>query len=229
MRTSKSKGAAVVMMIAIVQEKMRLWTIQGIEIYEQLIREGIAYCTKPYWGEEPDFIYAYQWMAQQMRQRIGEPPIDGIEYPMWAWYQYDSVKKRQPPRSPDTLPEGISAYMEIEVPDKDVLLSGFSVWHAVLNQCPIDDWKEIDKVVDGLKKEVGRELDYNEYPQQLRDRIEKTWEEIFNLDRRDANVGRRHKKNRSIQAAFWVLKQEYLVSVEFFKREDNVIRTILYE
>lgn len=26
---------------------MRLWTIQGIEIYEQLQRDGVAYCTKP--------------------------------------------------------------------------------------------------------------------------------------------------------------------------------------
>ncbi|MBO4821545.1 MAG: DUF3841 domain-containing protein [Prevotella sp.] len=209
---------------------MRLWTIQGIEIYEQLKRDGIAYCTKPYWGDEPIFMYAYQWMAKQMRQRIGEPPIDGIEYPIWAWYQYDSAKKRKPPRSLDNIPEGMSAYMEIEVPDNEVLLSGFSVWHAVLNQCPIDDWKAIDKVEERLEKEAGRKLDYNEYPPQFRDRIEKTWEEIFNLDRRDANIGRRHKRNRSIQATFWMLKQEYIVSVEILKREGDVIKTIhLYD
>ena len=26
---------------------MRLWTIQRIEIYEQLQRDGMTYCTKP--------------------------------------------------------------------------------------------------------------------------------------------------------------------------------------
>ena len=42
-----------------------------------------AYCNKPEWGYDPTFIYGYNWMAQQMRQRIGEPPIEGIEYPMY--------------------------------------------------------------------------------------------------------------------------------------------------
>lgn len=65
---------------------MRLWTIQGIEIYEQLVKEGVTYCTKPAWGDEDNFVYAYHWMAEQMRKRIGEPPIEGIEYPLWAWY-----------------------------------------------------------------------------------------------------------------------------------------------
>ena len=205
---------------------MRLWTIKGIEIYRQLKRDGIAYCSKPFWGDEPLFMYAYRWMAQQMRQRIGEPPLDGIEFPIWAWYQYNSKKKNKPPRSPNDIPEGVNVYMEIEVPDNEVLLSGFSLWHAVLNQCAIDDWKRIDKVIDSLEKEAGRELEYGKYPQDLRNRIEKTWEEIFNLDRRDDNVGRRHKRNRSIQATFWVLKLDYIISVEFLHREGNVIKQI---
>ena len=72
---------------------MRLWTIQGIELYEQLVKEGVTYCTKPAWGDEENFMYAYHWMAEQMRKRIGEPPIEGIEYPLWAWFQYDSAKR----------------------------------------------------------------------------------------------------------------------------------------
>lgn len=205
---------------------MRLWTIQGIEIYEQLMCDGIAYCTKPYWGDEPVFMYAYQWMVGQMKLRIGEPPINGIEYPIWAWYQYDSFKKKQPPRSPNNIPEGISAYMEIEVPKKDVLLSDFDAWHCVLNQGPIDDWKKIYKVIEALEKETGKQLLYDDYPQNLRDRIEKSWEALFDLDRRDGVVGRRHKRNRSIQATLWVLKQEHLISVEILKREGDVIKPI---
>ena len=205
---------------------MRLWTIQGIEIYEQLKRDGIAYCTKPYWDDEPNFMYAYQWMAKQMRQRIGEPPIDGIEYPIWAWYQYNSAKKRKPPRSLVNIPDGISAYMEIEVPEKDVLLSDFDAWHCILNQGPIDDWKRIYKTIDVLEKEVGQHLQYEDYPQNLRDRIEKSWEALFDLDRRDDVVGRKHKRNRSIQATFWMLKQDFIVSVEILNREGDVIKTI---
>ena len=137
---------------------MRLWMTQGIEIYEQLRREGVAYCTKPIWGDEPIFMRAYHWMADQMRQRIGEPPIKDIKYPMWAWYQYDSAKSNKPPRSPLDIEEGVSAYMEIEIPYSEVVLSEFSNWHAVLNQCPLTNWNRIGKKTDLLDKKAGRLL-----------------------------------------------------------------------
>ena len=205
---------------------MRLWTIQGIEIFKQLEHDGIAYCAKPLWGDKPIFVYAYKWMSEQMRLRIGEPPVDGIDYPMWAWFQYDSAKKRKPPRSPKDIPEGISAYMEIEVPDNEVLLSDFNLWHAPLNQSAIIDWKHIGKDIDKLEKEAGRLLSFDEYPTEIRDRIEKSWEAIFDLELRNRDVGRRHKRNRSIQATFWALKKEHIVSVEFLKCEGNVVKRI---
>lgn len=89
---------------------MRLWTIQGIAIYEQLQREGVAYCTKPVMGDMPIFVRAYHWMAEQMRKRIGEPPVKGIEYPMWAWYQYNSAKDKKPRRSPKDMQNGVNVY-----------------------------------------------------------------------------------------------------------------------
>ena len=175
---------------------MRLWTIQGIEIYEQ------------------------------MKQRIGEPPIEGIEFPIWAWYQYDSAKKKRPLRSPLDVPECVSAYMEIEVPDKEVLLSDFSNWHSALNGCPLDNWKQINRKTDLLDKAAGKHLGFNDYPIELRREIEASWEPIFDLNRRDKTVGRTHRRNRSIQATFWVLHQEYVRSVEFLERTGNVVRQI---
>ena len=207
---------------------MRLWTIQGIEIYEQMQREGIAYCTKPIMGDEPVFVHAYHWMANQMRKRIGEPPIQNIEYPLWAWYQYNSAKSNKPPKSVNDVPEGVSAYMEIEIPDKDVLLSEFSNWHAVLNECPLSNWKKIDKKTDKLDKEAGRRLTFHEYPIAIQKEIEDSWEAIFDLERRDKDVGRKHKSNRSIQATFWALKPENIVSVEFFEKKNDVLRQIAY-
>lgn len=207
---------------------MRLWTIQGIEIYEQMQREGIAYCTKPIMGDEPVFVHAYHWMTNQMRKRIGEPPIQNIGYPLWAWYQYNSAKSNKPPKSVNDVPEGVSAYMEIEIPDKDVLLSEFSNWHAVLNECPLSNWKKIDKKTDKLDKEAGRRLTFHEYPIAIQKEIEDSWEAIFDLERRDKDVGRKHKSNRSIQATFWVLKPENIVSVEFLEKRNDVIRQIAY-
>ena len=58
---------------------MRLWTIQGIDIYKQLQCEGIAYCTKPSWGDDAKFLYGYHWTAEQMCRRIGEPLVERLE------------------------------------------------------------------------------------------------------------------------------------------------------
>ena len=206
---------------------MRLWTIQGIKIYEQLKREGIAYCTKPEWGDDELFVYAYQWMAKQMRQRIGEPPIKDIEYPMWAWYQYDSAKRNKPPRSPLEVSEGLSAYMEIELPDNELLLSDFSAWHHVLNQLPLDDYDAISKETHRMADAAGHHLQFAEYDKLLQERIEKSWEAVFDLNRRDDVIGKQHRRNRSIQATFWALKQENIVSVEFLERKGNNIKRVL--
>jgi hypothetical protein len=207
---------------------MRLWTIQGIAIYEQMVNEGIAFCTTPSWSDDDYFMYAYHWMAEQMRKRIGEPPVDDIKYPIWAWYQYNSAKSKKPTRSTSIIPEGISAYMEIEVPDKDVLLSCFDCWHAVLNLCPLCNWKSITKKTDALDKEAGRRLEFKEYPVEIQKEIETSWEAVFDLDRRDADTIRTHKRNRCIQATFWALKPEYVISVEFLERKDNIIKQISY-
>ena len=135
---------------------MRLWTIQGIEIYKQLQRDEVAYCTEPAWADDEKFLKAYDWMAEQMRQRIGEPPIKDIKYPMWAWYQYTSAKSKKPSRSYLDIEKGISVYMEIEIPDNEVLLSDFSNWHNVLNQWPLTNWKRIEKKTDLLEKEAAK-------------------------------------------------------------------------
>lgn len=205
---------------------MRLWTIQGIEIYEQLQREGVAYCTRPAAGDEPVFVRAYRWMAGQMRKRIGEPSVAGIEFPLWAWYQYNSAKSNRPPMSIHDAQEGLSVFMELEIPEKDVLLSEFSNWHAVLNEGPIDNWKKIFRKTDLLDKEFGRRLPFGEYPLEIQEEIERSWEAVFDLDRRDDTVGRKHRRNRSIQATFWLLRPEHVRSVVFLERKGDVLRQI---
>lgn len=207
---------------------MRLWTIQGIEIYEQMQRDGVAFCTKPEWSDDEKFMKAYRWMVEQMKQRIGEPPINDIKYPIWAWCQYKSAKSKKPPRSYLDIQEGLSAYMEIEIPDNEVLLSDFMNWHNVLSQIPLTDWKKINKKTDLLEKEAGKSLRFKDYPVEIQKEIEKTWDAIFDLNRRDKEVGRTHKRNRSIQATFWMLKPEHIISVEFLERKGDVVKRICF-
>ena len=61
---------------------MKLWTIQPIEFYSEIINNGEIFCTKKY--ADLDFKEAYKWIIKQMEIRIGKRPKRDI-YPIWAW------------------------------------------------------------------------------------------------------------------------------------------------
>ena len=98
-----------------------------------------------------------------------------------------------------------------------------------MNQWALSHGKSIDKKTDLLDKKAGRSLDFNEYPENIKKEIEDSWEAIFDLNRRDKEVGRTHKRNRSIQATFWALYPENIVSVEFLERKGDIVKTIKYK
>lgn len=58
--------------------------------------------------------------------------------------------------------------------------------------------------------------------------IEKSWEAVFDINRRDKTVGRTHRRNRSIQATFWVLNPEHIISVEFLEKKGDVVKRVNY-
>ena len=47
-------------------------------------------------------------------------------------------------------------------------------------------------------------------------------------NRRDKTVGRTHKRTRSIQATFWALYPENIVSVEFLERKGDIVKPVKY-
>ena len=49
---------------------MKVYTIQTVAFYEELMRNGIAYCAREgYWCRNNRF--QYDWMVDQMRKRNG--------------------------------------------------------------------------------------------------------------------------------------------------------------
>ena len=186
---------------------MRFWTSQKIGFYEDLMNNGIAYCNQlGYFAIENDF--AYQWMAEQMRLRIGDPPLPQITLPVWAWYQYSSRKKNKPPLSPiDKGHDGREMMMEIEVPDNEVLLSDFMLWHHPLNGWDILTNKK-------LKKKVEEHFftNFNEKPKEIQELIKDSWIRIFDLKTRDREYASQAIWNRSIQATLWCVRKEHLIS-----------------
>ncbi|MBR5565358.1 MAG: DUF3841 domain-containing protein [Roseburia sp.] len=175
---------------------MILWTIQHKAAYEDMLRTGVLRANPEYILEE-FFRAPYEWMAEQMKKRIGTPP-EGAELPVWAWYQWEGKRKR-----PDMRSHGCSSdkgvpivLLTIDVPEECVLLSDFDYWHVVLN--------------DG---ELIFPFDENAvYSKEER---QESWEKIFDyecsFDDEDRCIG------LSTQATLWEIKAEWVLKAEYFK------------
>lgn len=171
---------------------MRIWTTQTISFWNQLQELGTAHCdTSRSWGLS-EMKEAYDWMADQMTRRIGPPPCPEIVYPVWGWQQVGSYKKEYHGSFHDCSGyDDEFMFITAEIPDERVLLSDFDMWHHVLNHWCIARTK---------REETDDE-----------DRIVKSWELVFDLKTQHwcANLKRR---NRWIQATFWELRKEWVVS-----------------
>lgn len=174
---------------------MILWTIQSKKAYESLCENGVLIASKNHAIFEPAFESAYKWLADQMKIRIGVPP-EGVIYPIWAWYQWEGKRKRPDMRShnvTDTPGETI-VLLTIDVPEDEVLLSDFDLWHFVLMGACIED-----------------EISDREYS---KDEIIESWNKIFDYENPVCGDG---PLGLSTQATMWQVKKEWVKKAEFFK------------
>lgn len=174
---------------------MILWSTQHRKAYDIMLQTGVLRADKNYLLFEGSLIESYRWMASQMKKRIGLPP-DGVEFPVWAWYQWDGMRKR-----PDMRREARASkkgvplvLLTVDVPDDKVLLSDFLYWHCVLNNGDIIfplDWDAV-------------------YPEDVK---RKSWENIFDIE---CTFDGEEHHSLSTQATMWEIKQEWVQKVEFF-------------
>lgn len=188
---------------------MRLWTMQPVEVYDILMRDGIFTCD-PEKVPEPSFCDRYAWLNKKLDEKDKKP--SEVDYPIWAWYRFDSKEKKPDLRHSCYGMRGDKMVcLELEVPDEKVLLSDFDLWHFPLNNWWLDDCfhpgygdDESDKAhewFNGLTKEE----------QQVEK--EKSWEQIFNIEPFENDWIARGKY---VQAVFWELKKEYVKKVQYF-------------
>lgn len=198
---------------------MRLWTIQPVSVYETVMESGVYRCD-PYqsWMLQPvdeseaglvldgQFAECYDWMARQMEKRVGPRP-EHVRYPVWAWYQFDGKKKPDLRRErwENGNPGEKWVCIFLEVPDEQVLLSDFHMWHFVLNGWPISDTEEEADRVDAYLVTLTEG--------QRKAFLEKNWEKVFDTEPFDNGYTSR---GDDIQATFWELKKEYILNVRFF-------------
>lgn len=181
---------------------MLLWTIQHETVYKALLKSGFFVPDGTHGFMKEDFQHAYDWLCEQMRLRISHT-LENAKYPVWAWYQWEGVRKRPDMRTSHKVlsPSGTPiVLLTLEVPDEEVLLSDFDMWHSTLGNHYL-----------ALTEEEDNAIGENATAQQKH----KSWEHIFNLDI-DSDYCTYPINQKSIQATFWVLKKEYVKKVEFF-------------
>lgn len=124
---------------------MILWTIQPEEVYRLLMDTGVYHCDFNK-SKMQDWKMQYDWLAEQMSNRIGLPPAN-VSYPVWAWHTWEGNRKR-----PDLRRERWGngwkgeqfVRMEIEIPDEQVLLSDFDAWSIILLNGLLSETEEED-------------------------------------------------------------------------------------
>lgn len=201
---------------------MRIWTIQPVNVYDKLMRYGILHYdvkesyyiqealeTKAKYGNSIwTFKDAYDWISNQMFNRVGKPP-NGVIYPWWGWYRYKGKNKKPDLRTIGLGTPGEEAIcIELEIPDREVLLSSHSEWHNVLNNCAI--WYNKDLKKEDFEREYAR---FEAWKQQVGWKVAeefkiKSWNKIF--------VGKDVAEDY-VQCTFWELRAENVVKTQRFK------------
>jgi hypothetical protein len=113
--------------------------------------------------------------------------------------------------------------LELEVDSKDVLLSDFEDFNTILNYGYISDSeKEWNIFHNDLKNQGYNHFDLQDMSKQsnklneLRQRLYKSWERIFDLNRDVDEEWSGKREDMSIQATMWQVKWEQVVSVKEF-------------
>lgn len=186
---------------------MILWTIQPIEVYELIQETGVYHCQLER-SMLSDFREQYDWLAQEMRTRIGEPPT-GVSHPVWAWYMRGG-KRKKPDLRAERWKNGWKGErfvcMEIDIPEEKLVLSDFDAWSIILLHGLISDSEEED----------GRlEAEYDRLPEAEKVSYRnRNWTRVFDLTYLDNDWMHR---GDFIQATFWELKREDIRKVWFFE------------
>ncbi|GAB1855973.1 DUF3841 domain-containing protein [Flavobacteriaceae bacterium MHTCC 0001] len=193
--------------------KTKLWTIQNERGWDELQVKGILIPKSEF--IEPYFIKGYNWMKKQMTERIGKPRHKS-QYPIWAWYQHFSINKRKPDlRLSGHLPPGTKGYrIEFEKDEKDILLSEFGLWHSVLYECylPFDikDYEAFEEKIEHIEH-----IDFEDYPQNIKTEIEKSWNKIFDMEFGSPEITLPFNEKK-IQATLWELRLSDIKKVDEF-------------
>jgi hypothetical protein len=203
---------------------MRLYTIQPLSVYVQLMNDAV-YRAQPrrdpeHWlNDEHGPLRAYEWLSEQMQQRGLERPAPDI-YPLWAWYHWYGAKRARPDLRCSQLKSWAEkerhVMLTLEVPESEVLLHDYDAWHCALNYWYFGKSRE-KSAFDRRCKAVGQSY-YHEQPLKdaaLDKELVQSWEKIFDLPTAVKLLEGR-KRDQVVQATFWELRLDQVTeAIEF--------------
>jgi len=195
--------------------EMVLWTIQTREAVRLLEKNGTLVTATQ--KADADFRSSYEWMASQMRHRIGAP-LDKATLPLWAWHTWQDDSPRPDLRCNGHLPRGErAARIEFAVAPSNVLLSDFMLWHHVLGYWYLAKSAKDEREFFLALREHGLEsCRTRPLPNRvLDDRLKASWVRIFELGQMFTKEGNA-RAVRSIQATLWALPLESVKKIEWF-------------
>jgi hypothetical protein len=183
---------------------MILYTIQTEDRFNKLQEKGYLVSDKNIIFELY-FLDSYSWLENRMREKLPSPEIECL-HPIWAWYKYN---KKTKPTLKGQLSKGEIGYLiKFEIDDNLVLLSSFDKWHLVLNGRE-EEFKLKKTIFDleGFNQEDISILESDGFVVED-NKVTFDWNNIF-LDR--------NSNEDTIQATFWCLKKEQIISYKKFK------------
>lgn len=183
--------------------KQLLWTIQSEEAYCEFERIGVLRANENFLFCEDYYRFAYDWLSDQMIQRIGLPP-DNVRYPVWAWYQWEGKRKRRDLRMSGYAERGTPmVQITFEADPATFLLSDFDAWHIVLAKQYL------------AYNEAEWDLFYENNPNPSQTDVEPSWGRIFDIYGHTPNWDCEPER-KSIQATLWQIEMSQVKKVEHF-------------
>lgn len=187
---------------------MRLLTIQSLEVFEELQKNGIVYSEEEksqclYDDGKLDYTFdrAYKWIVNKLEEKIDKHP-KGKGLPWWAWYKLEGKRDLTLDDVAHLCTPNVEhILLELDVPDNEVVLSDYDNWHYVLNNWWIDsstneeEWNNNMDWLDGLSEDEQAKIK------------EESWDKVFDIEPYKSDWV---CKGDSVQANFWSLKKEYV-------------------
>lgn len=199
---------------------MILWTIQSADWWNKLQTDGSIVGDLSY--VEADYVDAgigeyfldelqpaYEWLIEQMKQKLPDPPPNPNAYPLWAWYRWYYKTRKAPDLRYFRFHSsaGNNVRIRFEIDDRLVLLTDLESWERILDNRIIRPYnEEYEKEYD----EYDEDEDIEPIPFTEEEKL-KSWNLVYEFGYFGNPI-----ENTATQATFWEIRLDQVKEVKEF-------------